>query len=338
MTENSSGENSPTETAQAPPETKPTGSPWRCRLSRAATSLYWGSLLTGATGLVLHYTLRDRFALFAWLFYATPLPIVAVLGLLAAAIGTGRRRILGTLAPAVMAVVCLAAWFSQSWYRNPQGQLQGEQLKVLFWNAARPQGRDVQAALAHISRSQADIIGFVESGVHSSKTLRSWQAALPGYTFRRLRGYMLVGVKGSILSSSYSALRQRAWFNLLRVQVRQTTLTLVLVDFRSQPWLSRLPAFQALNQLLSAHYNEPLIVMGDFNTPITSVHFDPWRGHLTHAFESRGQGLIETWPWFIPFLALDHIWVSRSLEVKRCYYGRGSSDHRSVTVVFSPAS
>ena len=58
------------------------------------------------------------------------------------------------------------------------------------------------------------------------------------------------------------------------------------------------------------------ILMGDFNTPYESVHFDAYKEQFEHTFSAKGNGFRETWIWNFPLLSLDHIWTSKDIELK----------------------
>ena len=51
---------------------------------------------------------------------------------------------------------------------------------------------------------------------------------------------------------------------------------------------------------------------GDLNTPRESRGFDELRGFMSHAFETAGRGVAETWPTWAPALSIDHVWSSGS--------------------------
>ncbi|GIX05399.1 MAG: hypothetical protein KatS3mg114_1268 [Planctomycetaceae bacterium] len=83
----------------------------------------------------------------------------------------------------------------------------------------------------------------------------------------------------------------------------------------------------------------PLIVAGDFNTPVTSNLYRTCWSDLQNAFDVRGCGWGYTapckphplWPWTLPWTRIDHILCSAAWQVLRCE--RGScygSDHHSL--------
>ncbi|AUS05368.1 hypothetical protein C1A40_07700 [Tamlana carrageenivorans] len=57
------------------------------------------------------------------------------------------------------------------------------------------------------------------------------------------------------------------------------------------------------------------MVLGDFNLPYESLYFKEIKRHFNHWFSSKGNGFRETWSWGLPLLSLDHIWVSKDLEI-----------------------
>ena len=57
------------------------------------------------------------------------------------------------------------------------------------------------------------------------------------------------------------------------------------------------------------------IILGDFNMPYESMYLKNFKKKYQHAFTEKGNGFRETWFWNIPLLSLDHIWVSKDLEI-----------------------
>ncbi len=96
--------------------------------------------------------------------------------------------------------------------------------------------------------------------------------------------------------------------------------------------------WQGLCAYARAHEGEAAIILGDFNTPYESVALDRFREKFYHCFTEAGRGLRETWPWPLPALSLDHIWVTRDWKPQLCRkVKRWSSDHAMVWTVLKPA-
>lgn len=151
---------------------------------------------------------------------------------------------------------------------------------------------------------------------------------------------MALLTKGQILSKESGSLGKRGRFNLLKVALNGKLFHVLLVDIDGDPLRSRAPAFEQLAEMIRSYAYGNLIVMGDFNTPLDSVLFEPFRQYLVHAFESAGMGFSPSWPVPLPVLVIDHIWVSKSLTVVNCNLNWSRySDHRSVVAhIESPPS
>lgn len=89
---------------------------------------------------------------------------------------------------------------------------------------------------------------------------------------------------------------------------------------------------------------QPVIVLGDFNTPTSSSLLQEHWGDLQSAFDAAGVGYGFTspvkeqkyWPAYTPWARIDHILCSAEWLVKRCEIGRGNgSDHRLIAAVLA---
>src|SRR5690606_26602976 len=84
----------------------------------------------------------------------------------------------------------------------------------------------------------------------------------------------------------------------------------------------------------------PLLVVGDFNMPVTSSLFQQHWGDLTSAFDAAGWGYGYTapchtngnhWPRNVPWLRIDHILLSAHWDPTDCWIGTSAaSDHRCI--------
>jgi vancomycin resistance protein VanJ len=84
----------------------------------------------------------------------------------------------------------------------------------------------------------------------------------------------------------------------------------------------------------------PLLILGDFNMPVTSSLFQQHWGQLTSAFDAAGWGYGYTapchtngnhWPRNIPWLRIDHILLSKHWDATACRVGSSdASDHRCI--------
>jgi len=77
--------------------------------------------------------------------------------------------------------------------------------------------------------------------------------------------------------------------------------------------------------------SEKTIVLGDFNLPYESVFFKTIRKNFNHAFTKKGIGFRETWFYNLPLFSIDHIWVSKDIEILKAEkVNTQKSDHSMI--------
>ena len=90
-------------------------------------------------------------------------------------------------------------------------------------------------------------------------------------------------------------------------------IRLVIADLGPNPFH---PRGDTIDTILKTAGSDPAtVVVGDFNTPVESMHFDPWRKRFSHGATEGGISYRETWPWFAPVLCIDHLWFSKDFSV-----------------------
>ncbi|MCA9742352.1 MAG: endonuclease/exonuclease/phosphatase family protein [Deferribacteres bacterium] len=280
------------------------------------------------TNLFAHFWIKDRIAEFALIYYATPLPMLVLAGFVIAAFHFFTKQHQLARLAVVLALICLISWplqsFSLNWTTHSN-----DQLKLFFWNIAQKKRTDEVIKL--IEREKADIIGIVESGI-KRRHRKIWEETFPEYHVEFLRKQMLLLTKGKIIDREEGSISRRGFYHLFKISLDGKLFTVLLIDIKADPPTSRAVVFEQLEKIILPHRQERLIVMGDFNTPLQSVHFERLRKHLDHAFEAGGNGFAETWPSPFPLLTIDHIWVSPFIEVQDCTLKQSSfSDHRAIS-------
>ena len=92
-------------------------------------------------------------------------------------------------------------------------------------------------------------------------------------------------------------------------------------------------------QIESVRGDRPLLVVGDFNTPVSSQMFQRHWGDFQSAFDQAGIGYGYTspckanrfWPENLPWARIDHILCSPEWTVRSCQIGKSAgSDHRLI--------
>jgi endonuclease/exonuclease/phosphatase (EEP) superfamily protein YafD len=103
------------------------------------------------------------------------------------------------------------------------------------------------------------------------------------------------------------------------VQTPHGTWTVFAIDFGSNPLYDRGPAYSELAKLIERRNDHPVIVAGDFNTPLDSTHYQHFRDlSLREAFLTAGSGYLPTWPLPLPVMSLDQLWMNEHLTPVRC--------------------
>lgn len=277
-------------------------------------------------GLAVRLTVKDDVDGLAMVYYATPWIVLAVYGGVAAWYWRAWRKCAPVVALA--ATACAGAWGWTSWRAAPKDSGPAD-FRVAYWNCARTDWR-VDGMLPMVQGWRADLLCFGEGRTKGSLAGK-WQEAFPDFRVQALpREMVLIGPQDAMLRSS-GTLGGAGEFQLVNMTLGGREVYVLFVDFDALPDRSRRPAFERLYQVVDAYATKPLIVIGDFNTPTDSVHFQRLRTRMSDAFETSGQGYAATWPMPAPVLALDHILVNKHLRVVRCEHHTSlHSDHRAV--------
>jgi vancomycin resistance protein VanJ len=194
-----------------------------------------------------------------------------------------------------------------------------------------PRCHGMVAIAEEIQRSNPQLIGLVEGGKNDEFMREFWRLEFPDFERKVFDGGFVLMVKGNILKTDFGRLGPRSRFASAEILLDGLKFTVVLVDICSEPWVFRREPLEKLTAVLREKNHEPLLLMGDFNTPTDSLFLREIRRDFENAFEQAGDGYSATWPIPIPVLTLDQIWVNKGIEVHRCRLGWSlRSDHRPV--------
>ena len=245
--------------------------------------------------IVNHFTLKDTYYWTSIGFYAFPLPVImaGLFGLFF----LDKRQKYYLYALLILSVL----WFKSSYQYNPQWQAENP-LEIVLWNASHTQ--TLEDLFASID-SNPDVVVMVEGDGVSEK--------LPfdnGYLYRSRKDVVVwskdrIEKPEEIYAPNKSALLKLETFGL---QFYVVDISAGISNFRKKDM-----------EFVVSHVGSAskTIVLGDFNTPFESVHLKKMKKNFEHAFDKSGQGFRETWPWNLPALSLDHIWVSRDLNLQK---------------------
>jgi endonuclease/exonuclease/phosphatase (EEP) superfamily protein YafD len=232
----------------------------------------------------------------------------------------------------LMVSLVMTGWWHWGNYNSsaPQVVTNNEtSYQVLFWNVSYAKA-GWPALIEEIQKYDADIIGMVEVG-HGFRAEQDWlKDVFPDYQIQFL-GHGFVLIRGDILSHKRGFLENHGGYGVVRARLNDgEELGIVLADIYAYPFMPRGPAFEALSKVLENETDQPVCLMGDFNTPPDSVFFNPLRETLEHSFEVAGNGYQVTWPIPVPVLCLDQIWLPEGGTRSAEYHTSPHSDHRLV--------
>lgn len=285
-------------------------------------------------GLVVRLTIRDRWPVLAVLFYMTPLIVSAVISGIAALLWLLRRRwwfagMAGTL------MLVSAAWWHLTAYAHHSISPGSTGERIVFWNTCRG-GGGWDGVANQLRGFDADLIGLVEAGSHDAARERFWRGRFPECQVSGPKAGMVLIARGAIVARGSGDLGGGGKYGHYEVRLAGRTLDVLLVDIKSNPLRSRCEALTRLVQLVDQLADRPLVVMGDFNTPIDSVFVAPLADRLANAFQTAGDGYHVTWPVPVPVMSLDQVWTSPSILLRSCELRwTWRSDHRPVVVTLA---
>jgi hypothetical protein len=190
----------------------------------------------------------------------------------------------------------------------------GKGPRIFFWNIGHT--HTVHAALHELlDELSPDIAAFAEAENLGVKGHRELQSRHPAYEVLSLPEGMVCMVKGHASLQSSRDLPQSSVVQMLNASLTgfPGDWNICLTDVGPMPPLPREPILTEVFKTAAGHPRT--FVIGDFNTPLDSAAFDPWRTTFHHGFAdcSAWHGLLETWAFGLPILAIDHIWMSPDL-------------------------
>jgi vancomycin resistance protein VanJ len=293
----------------------------------------WGGTALVALAFFMHFTVRDRFQRPAVFYYATPWPVLVVTCALLAALWQ-RRGQRGIAAAAwAAALLALTCWLVQDWEWRPATNARGA-LRVVLWNVDRPERR-FSGVAQWLRMQNADVIAIAERQPKKTDRLARWKQAFPEYQAIVSKGEMLCLVRGEVISVEEKHPGGGSFSTLLRTRLRGREVLILQADITGYTLGNRRQPLRHLAEIVAAQRAEPLILLGDLNTPRDSVWFAPLQAEATDAFAAVGRGAAATWPMPIPVLSLDQVWGNARLRPVCCdLVSSWRSDHRAVVAEF----
>lgn len=183
--------------------------------------------------------------------------------------------------------------------------------KLILWNIARDKTTEEDLA-EFVIKHQAEVFIFIEFDMKKRSEAKKLNLdnLLPNYRLNRLSGNTAIITKNELEVNRIDSLND--YYNFFNI-VESDGIVYAIVDIGSWPLKNRAKPFEMLYKLVSK-YNVDIIA-GDFNTPYNSVHFGKFFENYICGNTEQKQGR-ETFPSYIPLVALDHILISTKFKIK----------------------
>ncbi len=273
---------------------------------------------------IVHFSLRDKIYPISALYYAFPPLIIVLLSIVLSIFYFLNKKIFYSLI--LYSFFFLAYWFNTSYvFHQPIKSTLDKIEHILFWNVAKKEHISIDTIVEMAKKYKIGIIALVEARFISNEELSDLKYQLPNYSFKKLRGEMFLGVRGKIDSIFYHYKVDRYKFNHVELTIDQEKKSLIIIDVASWPLINRKPILETI--LKYAEDRNISFLLGDYNTPYESDSFNSYKINY-YSFHPVSEGFTATWPYGIPLLELDHIWVKKyikPLQLKKLYYK--ASDH-----------
>lgn len=248
--------------------------------------------------IAVRFTIKDMFHISSVLFYGTPLPLI-VLGLLILLLfvkASARKYY------AVFAVLLSVLWVSTSYISTPTVNT-SEALEVVVWNAYRTENFE---DAFKVSGNLPDVMVLVECDKYDYEKIKEkYKNYYFEYNHQEIGIFSKTPFK--IFYDSTEAIGVRM------VHFTTKNIHFYAVDISANVKFFRKPVPKDI--LFNIKTDAKTVILGDFNMPYESIYLKNFKKKYQHAFTEKGNGFRETWFWNFPLLSLDHIWVSKDLEI-----------------------
>lgn len=309
----------------------------------AGLSVFW------VLAILIRVTSRDTGGTIASLiFYMSPLILLslgaALFFLLAVWVRWYRVALIWLLMSLITGNWCYQSQFRSNSLDDQVREDTVKPIRVLFWNVGDRIWSE-EHMVREIRHVDADLVGLVEADSYAAVTNDFWKKKFPEYRYRLEHSGFVFLSRYPVVSQETGKLARMGTYWRLAVLPQQTPsggdevpggMTVFLVDIFSHVLRSRKDALDQLAGLVAESDDQPVLVLGDFNTPGDSNHFRRLRKWCRNTFEVAGDGFNATWPMPFPVLDLDTIWVNRHFQVlsaenRSIWF----SDHRPVVAAMS---
>ena len=282
--------------------------------------LFWYAFL-----LIIHFVLKDRFLPLIFIFNACSLMVIIIYGYFLAVSLFKHKKI-------SIALFCLNSLVAIYWYNNYHFTTEDSTINqvtdthsIFYWNISRPDRLPLDIIFKNIDANNPEIIVFVEAKDISREDLKTFTRHYPSYEIQQLEGEMMIAINGEINSVEYVKISRSSNANFVTSTIQDHSIKIFITDLFADPAASKKKDFKAIKSFIASKNVD--FIIGDFNTPYESINFNSFKTDF-ESFHKYNNGITATWPAKLPFLEIDHIWLSKKWKPKYLHKEfRSASDH-----------
>lgn len=258
--------------------------------------------------LIIHFLVKDRNLFFATIFNISPVPILISIGLVLSIILYRDKKVYKLVLTITILLIC--HWI-YSYYGFKEVTINKGDTSIVLWNIDNSESLPLDNIDQKIKTYSPEIMAFLEAKNIGTNKLKYLKKKYPDYTFTVLQGYMLLATKGNAKHIEYTKLKTISKYHLLETSIKGKIKRILLTDIAVFKSRNR---WQDLKTVLNyALEHKADIILGDFNTPYESMHFNGFKDNY-QSFHDVSEGFAATWPKGLPLLELDQIWVTPEIE------------------------
>ncbi|WP_339893424.1 endonuclease/exonuclease/phosphatase family protein [uncultured Algibacter sp.] len=269
--------------------------------------------------LLIHFVLKENNYFFSLLYYTLPLPLIIIAVVLFSIFQSKKIRTYNLILALVLSVI----WFGRSFKINTSEAIKETDIEVVFWNATHK--REFKDVFDEVE-TLPDVVVLVE---YHAEELAETKLNYPDFFFYwhseseiGIFSKMTIDIKEVVLSEDETVV----------INFFTNGINFYAIDVASSMNVYRKQQLKFVTESIKVIENT--ILLGDFNTPLESKFLNDIRTNFNQVLTEKGNGFRETWFWNIPLLSLDHIWVSKDLEIiKAEKISTFKSDHSMVKAV-----
>lgn len=278
----------------------------------------------------IHFILRDNIYPINIIYYACPVLFLIIGNLILCAFFFKVKKIFYSLIGCLLLV--LLYWFTAYYKVQSLPEPSDKSKSILFWNIARKGKSSMDIIIKKVKKHKPSFIALVEAEELTDKDVMMFENTFLSYSIQKLKGGMVLAVKGEVNNIEYHCKEESFKFNYITVTLANHEQSILIADVNAVPFNNRKSALHTIYEF--SIKNDPSFIVGDFNTPYESVHFGDFKNNL-NSFHMVSKGFTATWPYSIPLFEIDQIWSAKKIRpvfLEKEYYK--ISDHALLIGVY----